>query len=303
MLTVIAGAATLATGALSGPVHDACVALQSGRSEAQCRCADERLSERLDPREQQIAAASLSGDTARLMELLESLPTETRNRTLQQIGMTLREVSAVCEGGGRGRNDGPTGGADPAEDEAGPPCLPSDGAGAADQCMIRMTGAANPAAVMTYTYSGDFTEYRTGDGQRIYMAPDRVAMFDPNRGGWVDIPPAAQGMVASQMTGAGTMPDNMGEAPDFSARMPHALTARFARSEILPEAEADGDRVEAATCPGGGTGCTRVRHPESRVGSLVYDRHGRLVGMNDADADARVAFEYGRWELDAPADW
>jgi hypothetical protein len=186
-----------------------------------------------------------------------------------------------------------------------PPCLAEDGEFAASDCMIRMTGATNDSTV-TYTYQGDFSEYLTGTGQRIYLAPDDVAMFNPQRGGWVDIPPSARTMIASQMRGGGMMPDNAGEVPDFSAQMPRALTERFSFEEARAEIEAigSGEVIEPAPCPDGGDDCARiVPPPQSQSGALIYDEHRRLIVMNDGMPTREMRFEYGHWALAAPADW
>lgn len=181
--------------------------------------------------------------------------------------------------------------------------------GQAERCAIRMTGTTGPQATVTYSYAGDYTEYLTGEGERIYMSAERgVAMYSPDRG-WVDIPPAAQTMVQSQMgqmSGLPGMPDNFGEEGDFTARMPRALIERFAYDAMRDRVRdaAGGDISRNVSCPGAaGTGCVRVEPPRSGSGSLVYDSENRLLVMNEGAAQSEVRFEYGEFDVGQPPGW
>lgn len=181
--------------------------------------------------------------------------------------------------------------------------------GQATACQIRMTGSTGPQSTVIYTYAQDYTEYLTGEGQRVYLSPDRgVAMYSPERG-WIDIPPSAQAMVLGQMQsmpGLPGMADNFGEEGDFTARMPRILVERFSLERMRERVrDADSGNISRnVSCPGGhGTGCVRVDPPQSSGGSLVYDSAERLLIMNEGAAQHEVRFEYGEFEVGTPPGW
>ena len=182
----------------------------------------------------------------------------------------------------------------------------------ANSCMIQMGQFGGSNA--TYDAEHDYTGYDTAKGVMMFARPGEIAVYDSQKGGWVDIPPMAQAMLSGRMQSGGPFAKafephvaGLNATPDILARMPLIMSQRFAWSRIAPIAKAnhpDAPVSRPAPCPAGSeaTGCHVIEHGEGgKKFAITYDGARKLVGLN-LDG-LQLIFRYGTFPLARPPGW
>lgn len=171
-------------------------------------------------------------------------------------------------------------------------------------CMVRMHAGD---AVITYTYVGEYTEFRAPSGEAVYFNATNLAAWD---GQWQDIPAQMKGMVLGRMkqnTAAlrFEFPDAHDEEGDFAHQMPYIFAQRFSwpRIKHIPGDDGKPLRRKPASCPAGyGRDCTKVTFvAEGHSVPILYDAIGRPVTVGFGSVVAR--FEYGDFDIRRPPGW
>lgn len=179
-----------------------------------------------------------------------------------------------------------------------------------EACMIRMNVPAL-SYEMTYTFGGDYTEYRAGGAQATYVGVGRMAFNDPGGRGWADFPPNMSHEMPHMSPGPLDMlgPDEMD--PDaVSARMPRYMTKAMSWDRMQGmRNQASDSPVDSDDCPSGGQGCVGIQvvvghHPEAGeiLVPITYDAQKRPIRVRFPDGSV-ITFEYGNFDIVYPPVW
>ncbi|MBF8221095.1 hypothetical protein [Halomonas sp. 328] len=179
-----------------------------------------------------------------------------------------------------------------------------------DSCMVRMT--AHPIdSTMTYSFSGDYTEYAAPGDRGTYVAVGRMAYHDPHDQGWVDFPPSISQPMVPTSPGPLDMlgPDEFDPEAEM-ARLPYymAKAMGWERMQSLRDRDADFP-VPAQDCPSGGDGCIGIvvmidePMPAGSVRiPITYDENRRPIRVRFPDGSL-ISFDYGSFDIRRPPGW
>ena len=176
-----------------------------------------------------------------------------------------------------------------------------------DDCQIQVKAPGQPFT-MTYSRNRDYSETVVTGGAKIYFGMGRVAVYDPEAGGWIDLPPAVQAMMHAQFnTQYGSLPELPPWAPDrdaaFFARIPLVFQTWWDMRDLTDAMEDDPSVAVfvAWACLPEVTDCREIRVLGADGGLLVYDAMDRLVRMDMRQGG--MDFAFGRFEIGRPPGW
>lgn len=171
-------------------------------------------------------------------------------------------------------------------------------------CMVQMRAGS---AVVTYTYVGEYSEFRAPSGEAVYFNDANFAVWD---GGWQPVPPQMRGMIMGRVAQNNAalkieFPGAHDDEGNFAPRMPYILSQRFAWSRIKHMPGVDGAplRRKPTNCPAGyGSDCSTVTFiAEGNNVPILYDSGGRPITVGVGGVEVR--FEYGSFDMRRPPGW
>ncbi|MEY8117810.1 hypothetical protein AB9F26_05995 [Falsihalocynthiibacter sp. BN13B15] len=176
-----------------------------------------------------------------------------------------------------------------------------------DDCQIKTKDAASGGTAI-YTGKGDYSELHGPQGEKIYVGVGRLAANIPQDGGWIKLPPGADGMMRAMFAQLGSSIKPPPWAPkvgsEYAARMPW-LFQEWWNFRVITNLMEDDPAMAAIVsygCPAAAEDCRDLLvEIDGKTTLHRFDKFNRLVSIGAAPPT--VTFEHGIFNIGRPPGW